>query len=433
MKLKNYLLAILFLLGCNSIIAQEVKTFSQRLQGGNLKIKGDVVLIGNASIGRSSNPNGNYTGNGNNNGTRFSYIDVDTDATTFSSSTANLAITSGCKKIVYAGLYWSATYPNDILDDNNYIGTPRQPDWNQVKFKVPGGTYQTLVADDAPDLPGDEDDIIINGYDYYPLGSPLGHDGTRHIYGAPYVCYKNITKYLTDPLLLNVNGTYAVANQRVSTGLRADGNCGGWTMVVIYEDSTLPSKFISVYDGYSNIDTNNRTTTFSINGFNTLPVGPNPLAPLPVNARVGVSALEGDRNLTGDYFTIEGAIPAAIPEDIANTLNPSNNVFNSSVTTNNVSNVNRSPASTNLLGYDIDIIKVVNNNNTVIPNNETGATLKATTNGEGYSIFLTTFDVEIIEPVIQLTKEVRNNAGALIGNTPVTLDTPLNYFVTIMQ
>ena len=63
------------------------------------------------------------------------YVDIDGDATTFNSSSADLDIPSAesCYSIIYAGLYWSAVVHGDepITD---------------VKFKVPGGSYNDITG-----------------------------------------------------------------------------------------------------------------------------------------------------------------------------------------------------------------------------------------------------------------------------------------------
>jgi hypothetical protein len=143
----------------------QIKTpFTPRLSGGNLKVKGDVVLIGNSIIGRTTklpifspvgDPNGiitnqavltseanqDYNGTASNNASNVEYIDIDTDNNTFSSSSADLLINNSCKRIAFAGLYWTSIYPNDrgTDKDKDFVGTPRKNDWNEVLFKVRSG------------------------------------------------------------------------------------------------------------------------------------------------------------------------------------------------------------------------------------------------------------------------------------------------------
>lgn len=435
MKLKQHLLIVLMIiLGSLGTYAQVAVPFTQRLAGGSVKIKGDIVFVGNNITNRApaatpSDANTPYNGTANNNGLNFEYIDVDGDASTFSSSTADLNIATSCKRIVYAGLYWTATYPFERSGpggdgtSSNYTGSPRNNSWNQVKFKVPGGAYVDLTADNAADPPGDEDSIIFDGFN---AANP-----SNSFYAAPYVCYKNVTSLVQ--ALANANGTYAVANQRAARGIRPDGISSGWSLVIIYESPTLPSKYISVFDGYANIyDGINAANAvdFNVNGFQTLP------SPLPVRARIGVSSLEGDVSLTNDRFRIK-ANSVATFSDISNAVNPANNFFNGSISNNGAIVTTRNPNSSNTLGFDLDIVNVNNPGGavapfiggTVIPNGETGATLRVTTNGDAYGTYLTTFDVEIIEPVIALTKVVQDIAGNNIGNAEVQLCQDLVYVI----
>src|SRR5690606_83083 len=109
------------------------------------------------------------------------YIDIDGDASTFSSSSATLSIPDPtCSRIRYAGLYWSAVYTSSTRSD-----------LNQVKFQVPGGSYIDLTADE----------ILFDGYNDSDFG-----------YYAPYACYKDVTSILAG--LANPDGDYFVANVR---------------------------------------------------------------------------------------------------------------------------------------------------------------------------------------------------------------------------
>lgn len=425
MKFNNYLLFfVLLILQCNLSSAQVAVPFTQRLVGGSIKIKGDIMFVGNQITNTTdnipghttNNPNTPYTGTQNNNGHAFGYVDVDGDPVTFSSSTADLNITGTCRKIRYAGLYWTATYPFEVSgpggdgSSSNYTGSPRMNDWNNVKFKLPGGAYIDLTADTAADPVGQEDDIIFDGYNAANPNSSF--------YAAPYVCYKNVTSLLQS--LANPNGTYTVANVRAARGTRPDGISSGWSLVVIYDDPALPSKYISVFDGYANI--NGANVDFNINGFQTLP------PPLPVRGRIGVSTLEGDYSITGDNLRFKANSVGGFTT-ITNTLNPLDNFFNGSITTNNVSILTRTPASTNTLGFDLDIVGINNPGNAVLPNNETGGTIRLTTSGDSYGTYLTSFDVEIIEPKIVLTKTVQNAAGVDIGSSNVNLCQDLQYVI----
>lgn len=92
-------------------------------------------------------------------------------------------------------------------------------------------------------------------------------------------------------------------------------------------------------------------------------------------------------------------------------LNPANNFFNSTITTDGLEVPTRTPYGTNTLGTDLDLFNLNNPNESVIPNDESGATLRFTSTGDGYGAFLATFSVEIIEPNIVLEKRVEDIGG----------------------
>ncbi|CAN1488082.1 Gliding motility-associated, C-terminal domain [Flavobacteriaceae bacterium] len=449
----HYFVIALFLLNSGLGYSQVGKVFVPRLPGGNMRIKGDVIFVGNSMVSATTypniskntpdprnvlpvfsaaDPNGtptnlaaltaeankNYDILINNNGLNQEYVDIDSDATTFASSSAELNINNTCKRIVYAGLYWTAIYPYERSTNSgsNTVGTPRLNDWNQIKFKVPGAAnYVDLVADNAADPVGDEDEIIFDGYKAPPASS---------FTNSPYVCYKNVTSMLQ--LLADPNGNYFAANIRAAKGKKSSGSMAGWTLVIVYESPTLPSRFISTFDGYASITSTLGNLDFAVNGFKTLP------SPLPVRATIGVAAQEGESKLFGDDLLIKANSVAGFTY-VNNSLNPLNNVFNSSITVPTVltpfsTNVStRVPNSLNTLGFDMDLINVNNPNNGVIPNNETGATYRLTSTSDTYAVYVTTFAVDVIEPEIVLTKVVKNAAGVNIGNTNVTLGDFLNY------
>jgi large repetitive protein len=441
MKLKKYTLLLLsIILWFNQISAQLITPFTPRLSGESLKIKGDLVLIGNNIVNSTvvlptgfdatgeplnlavltTEANIPNDGSLSNNGQNMEYIDIDGNPNTFSSSRADLAIGTNpdgtvnlavqqCKKIVYAGLYWTASYPFERYTGPSVLnGTNIKQDWNQIKFKMPGGDYIDIVADDQSDLVNEEDAIILS-----PTLTP-------NIFNKPYVCYKNVTTLLQT--LSEPNGQYFVANQRASRGQNPNGNCGGWSLVVIYESPILQSKYISTFDGFANINAGSSTNVdFNINGFLTIPTGS-------VRAKIGVGALEGDRNLMGDNLQFKGNSKTNFTT-IFNTLNPTNNFFNGTISNTNFYVTNRLPNSSNTLGFDLDLLTVNNPLNDVLSNNETGATIRLRTSGDAYGAYLTTFAVDIIEPNIQLKNNVRDLIGVSVEGQDVGLCKDLLYVI----
>ena len=165
--------------------AQVKNTFDVRYEN---RLKGDLTFIANNIVNRDEGSNDpedpyNLTGSSSeyNDRLNMQYIDIDGDPSTFSSSSATLAIPdAGCSLIRYAGLYWSAVYR-----DNN-----RSTDFDQIKFRVPGASYVDITADE----------ILFDGDGDSDFGSY-----------APYACYKDVTSILSS--LANPDGEYFVANQ----------------------------------------------------------------------------------------------------------------------------------------------------------------------------------------------------------------------------
>lgn len=135
----------------------------------------------------------------------------------------------------------------------------------------------------------------------------------------------NVNYTLSDLDLTNVIPTYC------STG----SNYAGWSIVVVYEDVTLPNRVVSVYEGFQIVDHRGQSVTITLNGLNVTNVN---------NAKVGFLAWEGDENIAvTEELRINGRIVSNPP------LNPANNVFNSTNTYTN---------SSNLWNMDIDYFQV---------------------------------------------------------------------------
>ncbi|WP_405384854.1 T9SS type B sorting domain-containing protein [Maribacter sp. LLG6340-A2] len=409
---------VLFLfLGFNTAFSQVKRDFAVRYEAD---IRGEITFIANNIVNRyipestgrrwvyrngrwrrenytipEVTPNEPYNDTRNassaNDSFDMRYIDVDGDSSTFSSSSAILNVPDfECARIRYAGLYWSAVYTNS---DRSNI--------DEIKFRVPGGAYQDIVADDE----------LFDGFNDIDFG-----------YYAPYAYYKDITSIVS--ALPNPNGEYFVANVRADNSRTVSGGIsGGWKMVVVYENPNLPGdKYITTFDGYAGIKSG-ESVDIPISGYTTLP------APFPVYANMGVAALEGDNRIDGDALQINANGSFST---LSNGENPANNFFNSSITINDAPFTARNPNSINTLGWDVDYFEIPNGgvNNTIIPNGSTSATLRATSSQDKYDIFFASFDVDIIAPNIVLEKRVQTPGGVDITGEGVNLGQTLDYVLT---
>ncbi|SDM09339.1 SprB repeat-containing protein, partial [Kriegella aquimaris] len=405
---KGIFIIFLFFLGSYSAFSQVKNDFDVRYEAD---IRGELTFIANSIVGpqidayctgRRRNrvcypeqtPNDPYNLTGRNSGynddLNMQYIDVDGDTSTFSSSSAALDIPDiDCALVRYAGLYWSAVYVNS---DRSNI--------DEIKFKVPGGVYQDITADE----------ILFDGNGDADFG-----------YYSPYAMYADVTSIVSG--MANPNGDYFVANVRASSGSSISGGIsGGWSMVVVYENPNLSgSKYITTFDGYAGIKSGEEVN-IPVNGFTTLP------APFPVIANMGVAALEGDNRIDGDGLEIDAnGVDTPI---LSNTENPANNFFNSSITIKDAPFTARNPNSINTSGWDVDLIEIPNTNNRTIPNDATSANLRAFSSGDKYDIFFASFDVEIIAPNIILEKRVNTPGGDDITGEGVHLGQVLDYVLT---
>jgi len=260
----------LLLLG-QQLFTQNLVPFSPRYDQA---IKGDILLIGNSNVGL--HPTDPYNGSqANDNLNAAVYVDIDGDASTFNSSSADLDVPSdeSCYQIVYAGLYWSAVVNGaDPISD--------------VKFKVPGGSY-----------------VDVTGTQIYFQNAANNNSSNTYAY------YHDVTDMLT--ALPNPEGTYSVANISSLVGPKpnAEGLSAGWSLFVVYEDPLLPSKYITSFDGFTKI-TSTINETFPISGFNTIPTGP-------VRAKFAFNTIEAKREITDITIkNIEGFIAGEAPNQV---------------------------------------------------------------------------------------------------------------------
>ncbi|MBE7688147.1 T9SS type B sorting domain-containing protein [Tenacibaculum finnmarkense genomovar ulcerans] len=327
------------------------------------------------------------------------YVDVDTDASTFSSSTSTLNLPN-CSRVAYAGLYWAGVYPYETWENKE----ARSDDYKKIKFKYPSSTtYNDITADQ----------IIYN-------------------VGDPYICFKDITTEVQAEA--NPNGVYTGANIRATRGVDTGGLGGasGWVMIIIYENDNESSKKFSVFDGFANIhgeikDASGNVITpaneaeIPFKNFKTIPSGP-------VNVELIMAALEGDKGIPGDGYQIKNAANNYV--NVFNTISPQDNFFNGSISVFDTYLAGRNPASTNTLGFDVDHIKIENPGNSIIGNNKTEVEVKFTTDRDKYWPFLNAMSVEVVEPKIKLVKTITDASGGNISGTPVGLGSSLFYDLT---
>ncbi len=207
-------------------------------------------------------------------------VDVDLDATTFNSSTANLSLPGG-SNVLFAGLYWGAKSTD--------------PARGQVLFQRPGGFGYQVVTASQVDTTG----------------------------SVQYGAFADVTAIVQ----AGGNGTYAVANIQRTTGTNM---WAGWSLIVVYGNTAATLKNLTVFDGFQ-LD----PASMTVSGF---------LTPLsgPVTTRLGFVGWDGDLDSTsaGETFTINGAQITDAQNPAANFFNSTISDLGSPVGSRNPSYVN---------------------------------------------------------------------------------------------
>lgn len=378
-------------LGIEKLSAQNYIPFTARYKE---TVKGDMLLVGNSilNVGNTRPANTPYTGtHGYNSGINLEYADVDGDATTFNSSSANVQNPNPrtlCLRVKKAYLYWASAYTQERVNNQRNPRLERNK-FGQIKFKTPNSSYQSLTGE-----------MVYDGNDIVSP-RPNAVDAQR-----AYVYRADVTSYVEAEATRRngaFHGSYTVADMMAPYGNESSGvgYAAGWTLIIIYEDQTKPSRHITLFDGFSVLNVDNRNVDIPVSGFQTIPSGN-------VNAKFAFAALEGELGITGDALRIKSPTQATgVLIDVSGRTSSRNpNFFNSKITTLSGANTDRSPASTNLLGFDAGIFDIPNTSNRLIANNSTSATINPTTNQDAYYPFMMAFNVEVIAPVIDLEKKV---------------------------
>ncbi len=330
---------------------------------------GNTAVIGNNIVSEHAiNPfNNNLMINDE---VKMTYVDIDNDASTFSSSQATLNIPENSTKIVYAALYWSAIYKYDkgvlrrIGNKKKYKGVDLKRDTivNKIKLKTPNNSYQTIIGE-----------IVYD--DYYKKVFPNN---------TPYVCYADITNILKETKV--VSGAYTVANIKATQGYISGGCSGGWLLYVVYETPTDHPIYVTTYDGFIQVS-KQYPSTIVFKDFKTKEEGF-------VKTNLTIATLEGDHRLKTDQCLVLNPKTNTYVA-LGNSLRDEKNLFNSKITFNEHEFKNRNPFSTNTLGFDLLQMQIPNPNNELISNNVDQITMQVKTKADRFYLFFTAFQTDI--------------------------------------
>ncbi|MFD2433233.1 hypothetical protein ACFSO9_06525 [Mesonia maritima] len=142
------------------------------------------------------------------------------------------------------------------------------------------------------------------------------------------------------------NGQYTFSDfdltQQINTGYCSGRvNFGGWSIIIVYEDQSLPLNQVNIYDGFQGVP-NSNSSFIQIN-LSNLNVIDNQ------GAKIGFLAWEGDKGLAlNETLRINGNIISNPP------LNPPTNAFNGT---------NSFTGDSNFYNMDLDVYNIQNNIN----------------------------------------------------------------------
>lgn len=312
---------------------------------------------------------------------------------TLNSSSAQLNILPN-SRILYAELIWGTSYYLGLLPIENVTASVN----NNILFTVPGGVTSSISLDSATNF----------------------DDGNYYSHSA------NVTS------LINGSGTYTVG--RVPGALSTSdvtGAYAGWTLIVVYENDTLPMRNMTVFAGAERV-ASGATVDTTISGFSTPAFGP-------LNARILVSAIEGDANRAGDFMQFgrntSNLTKLYGPNNYANPPNTFDNFFNSGInngnpnsanvgtvdTTGTFGSRNQSPSTltNNTAGRQGWDITNVSGSNALV-NSQTSAVVRFATQGDVYIPNGIAVQIDVASPIINITKSTTNSviySGEIIGYT----------------
>ena len=390
MKSKFTLLFFLVLCGSVPIVnAQVIRGFntiySDNIRGGHAMFGNTAMAIYTTGSGSTGTVNttlmnqfGDYgnskTANVTNDQSNMQFTDIDGDASTSRSSSANLVLPAGTNTIRFARLYWGARINNSEITTND-------ANIRTIKLKAPGGGYITYTAPSGQ----------IDKYDI---------STTSKVYQS----YIDITS------LVNTNqaGTYTVADMAGSSGNMNGGGgyFAGWTIVVVFENPAMNWASIRIYDGYLQVYDGGAVNTRSItlSGLNA-PSGSLSLS----DAYMSVMSWEGDGALAasggnplGDYIKINGAVYSDV-------VNPAANMWNGTISKNGSHVTTKSPNYLNQFGIDIDETQIGGVYG--ITGGTTQASIEFGTEADQYFPSLFAFTIKMQPPQIQINKTVADASG----------------------
>ncbi|MCW3115940.1 MAG: type sorting protein [Chitinophagaceae bacterium] len=298
---------------------------------------------------------------------------------TFSSSTSNLNIAS-CSQVLFAGLYWGTDQGTSGTNTAWMTGAEKN-----IKLKIPGASSYTTLSSQQTD--------------YHSVTQSVGLNHTG------YLCFKDVTSLINT---FSPNGVYAVADVLGPVGI--SNSCGGWTLVIVYSNPTLPPRNLTVFDGSAIVNGGDPAIDIGISGFLTPPSGT-------VSCELGAVVYDGDRGSLDSFaFKQSGAASFYNMATTTIPLNGTNDAWNSKISYKGSVVTTRNPAYYNTLGYDASVFDLPNTSNAQLGNSQSAATVRFASPSENYFVHVLTTSISQYDPSFTLDKTSSDvNGGSLVG------------------
>lgn len=281
----------------------------------------------------------------------------------------------------------------NLVENNNISGEPRP----SCLIKTASSAILNLKSND----------IIENAYLYW-AGSGTGDFDVKLnnqnikaqrtfslIQSSTGLPFFSAFADITELVKLTENGNYDFSELDLTSVI--DNYCtnatnfGGWAIVIVYKNNSLPLNQLNIYDGLQAVPNEINITLNSLNVIDNK------------DAEIGFIAWEGDKNISvNESLRINGNLIGNPP------LNPDNNAFNG---TNSIT------GASDLYNMDLDVYNIQNN----IKIGDTTANIQLTS-GQDFvmiNVIITKLNSQLSDASITFSVDLECNTRRIIANYSV--------------
>ncbi len=224
-----------------------------------------------------------------------------------------------------------------------------------------------------------------------------------------YAAYADVTDFVRS----KGSGTYTVADIALREGNGGSvGYYGGWALIVVYENSKMKWRDVTIFDGYAFVEENDnggwQEHIIDVKGYKAAQNGD-------INVKIGIVAGEGDRGVGGQNDQ-EDALYIQKDDNSWMALKHSQNTIDNFFVSSIITEGDRNPNKYNNTGLDIVSINIDNTNNAVIGNNDTETKLKYGTDQDTYALLALAMSIDAFIPEASALNQLVSMTG--VGTNP---------------